>query len=242
MKSCIPLILLLSALSLSAQTLPYTQRLYCNLALDYKVSPRVGRDYVHTIRELVTGTCWVVHFKGESLIITAAHNLGLGPNFVPAPLARAKPVALVSAPHLGVLAYMVADVGLPKGNADWIALRPTESRALSCSLTIHLSETPSKVGESVTVIGFPDTAHEQRTERMITSISPANDFIIFNQPLEPGYSGGVVLNTKNQAVGLVVTTDRKQSTALLLSGENLAGLKWRPFKEMQERTVTLQDR
>lgn len=242
MKYCIPLFLILSALSLSAQTLPYTQRLYCNLALDYTISARVGRDFVHPIRDLARGTCWVVHFKGESLIITAAHNLGLGPNFVPAPLYRAKSVALVSAPHLGVLAYTVADVGLPRGNADWIALRPTESRALACSLTIQLSDTPSKVGESVTVIGFPDTAHEQRIERMITFISPANDFIIFNQPLEPGYSGGVVLNTKNQAVGVVVTTGNKQSTALLLNGENIADLKWRPFKEMQKRTVTLQDR
>jgi Trypsin-like peptidase domain len=228
-------LLLLSALTVSAQTLPFTQRLYCNLTVGYTVTPRIGANYPHESKGLATGTCWVAKVHGGTVIVTAGHNLGLGPNFVPAPLARAKPVSVTREPLLGVLAYTVAKVGVPRGDADWVALLAKEPDAVACSQVLQFAEALPKVGEKVIVIGYPDTAHEQRTERTITTINPGSTFIVFNQPLEPGYSGGVVLNAKGEAVGVVITTDKKQSIALLLNAGSFDGLKWESLKEVSPR-------
>ena len=227
--------LLLAPFQLFAQPLPFTQRFYGNITVEYLVTPRFGANYTHTAKGLVTGTFWVAKLHGESVLITAAHNLGRGPNFVPAPLARAKPVSVGCEPLLGLLGFTAAEIGIPRGDSDWVALRPKEPAATTRSQGIQLGDAPPQTGETVTVIGFPDTAHEQRTARTITAVSPNSEFVVFNEPLEPGYSGGVVLNAKNQAVGLVVSTDKKQSTALLLSSDKITSLQWKPFEQIRHR-------
>jgi len=220
-----------------AQSLPYTQRLYCNLTLEYWRTRPIGPAYLDSMKPLVAGTCWAVEAKGQTLLITAAHNLALGPNFITATPPRAKLLAIHVEPIVGLLAQPVSAVGMPLGVSDWVGLRPVDATVFKGSQILTLSKTVPKLGDSVTVIGFPDTAHEQRTTRTITALSPNNEFVVFNEPLEPGYSGGVVLNAKNQAVGVVVTTDKKQSNALLLSPEKLVSLQWKPFEQLRHRRL-----
>jgi len=231
------LMLLLGLVSGQAQSLPYTQRLYCNLTLEHLRPRTIGGSYLDSVKPLVTGTCWAVESKGQTFLITAAHNLGLGPNFIPATPPKAKLLAIHVEPIVGSLAQPLSAVGMPAVNSDWVGLRPIDASVFKSSQVLTLSKTVSKLGDSVTVIGFPDTSHEQRTTRTITAVSPSNDFVVFSQPLEPGYSGGVVLNAKNQAVGVVVTTDKKQSTALLLSPDKITSLQWKPFEQVRHRRV-----
>lgn len=236
MKPPILLFLLLSLLAAAAQNQPDTQRLYCNLSIRYEVNPRFGRRYKTTVEGLVTGTCWAANVNGQPVIFTAAHVLACGPNFTPQSLERAELISLEIKPIIGLLGYEIQEVGFSKGNPDWVALRPKDVRAFKGSQLKELSMLAPKVGDSMTVIGFPDTAHEQRTERTVTSISPNGEFIVFNQPLDPGYSGGVVLNGQHEAVGVVVTTDHKQSNALVLSADMLKGVSWKRFEEIREQT------
>ena len=235
MKSLVLPLLLLNLLNASAQSLPETQRLYCNLSVTYDVNPRFGRHYKKTIEGLVTGTCWAANVNGHPVLFTAAHVLARGPNFIVPSLERAEPLSLEITPVIGLLGNEILAVGFPKGNPDWVALRPKDARAFKVSQLKELSKIAPKVGDAMKVVGFPDTAHEQQTERRITSISPNGEFIVFNQLLEPGYSGGVVLNAKGQAVGVVVTSEEKQSTAILLSPAKLGALDWKPFEQLRSR-------
>lgn len=231
------LVFLLGAGIGQAQIQPSTQRLYCNLTLEYWGTRPSGSGYLDSIKPLVTGTCWALEVKGQPVLITAAHNLGLGPNFLLKHPPRAKLLAVHCDPVIGLLGQPMSTVGLPVDNADWVALRPTDAAVFKDSKLHTLGKTVCNAGDTVTVIGFPETALEQRTTRTITAISPNREFMVFNQPLEPGYSGGVVLNGKHQAVGVVVTTDKKQSSALLLSSDKIASLQWKPFEQVRHRRI-----
>ncbi|NBQ69172.1 MAG: serine protease [Nitrosomonadaceae bacterium] len=235
MKALALLLILFQLLDASAQSLPETQRLYCTLSATYEVNPKLGRRYRKTIEELMTGTCWAANVNGQTVFFTAAHVLAHGPNFIPQPLERSELESLEIKSVIGLLGHEVQAVGIPKGNPDWVALRPKDARAFNGSQIKELSKVAPKVGEVMRVIGFPDTAHEQRTERTITSISPTGDFIVFSQRLDSGYSGGVVLNARGEAAGVVVTTGKDQSTALLLTAERLNGLEWKSFNEVKTR-------
>lgn len=231
------LLLLLAWFNAHAQQLPHTQKLYANIDLETKKPRSIGGMVLETERKLITGTCWVVEVKGQPALVTAAHNLGLGPNFQPALAAKAKLLAVLVDPIIGVLAGKVEGVGAPPGNPDWVLLRPVDTSVLKGSQLHTLGKTAPKAGDTVTVIGFPDTAHEQRTTRTVTAVSLNNEFVVFNEPLEPGYSGGVVLNAKDQAIGVVVTTDKKQSTALLMNADSFSDLTWKPFEQVRHRRV-----
>lgn len=236
MKALTILCFLLGLQEASAQNLPETQKVYCNLSVTYEVNPRIGSRYMKTVTGLGTGTCWAAKVDGQPVLFTAAHVLARGPNFSVKPLERAELQFLQIKPIIGLLGHELQSVGLPKGNPDWVALRPKDAGAFKNSRLKELSKIVPKAGDSLVVIGFPDTAHEQRVERTVTSIGLNGDYIVFNQPLDHGYSGGVVLNGKGQAVGLVVTTAEKQSTAVLLTMERLKSLDWKPFEEIRKRT------
>jgi len=229
------LVLLLSLSSAPAQTRAYTQRLYCNLALEWLQDGTNGGKALQPTTAAVTGTCWAVEVKGQNILVTAAHTLGHGPNFNPVLVPGGKLLSVHIECFVSPLAFKLREVGFPRGNPDWVALRPSDAKAFKEAQVLKLSTTVPRLGEVVTVIGFPDTAHEQRTERTITAFSRDNEFIVFTQPLEPGYSGGVVLNSKQQAIALVVTSETKQSTALLLSLNKLAAVEWKPFELIQRR-------
>lgn len=230
-------LLCLAWLNAHAQQLPHTQKLYANFDLETMKPRTIGGVALGTERKLITGTCWVVETKGQPVMVTAAHNLGLGPNFQPILAPKTKLLAVGVNPIIGLLAGKVEVVGIPQGNPDWIVLRPVDASVLKGSRLHTLGKAALKAGESVTVIGFPDTAHEQRVTQTITAISPNNEFVVFTEPLEPGYSGGVVLNAKNQAVGVAVSTGTKQSIALLLSPDKITSLEWKPFEQVRHRRV-----
>ena len=235
MKLLAILVLVLSLTSAPAQSRGYTQRLYCNFTLEsLHAVTNVGVSLQSTTAA-GAGTCWAVEVKGQNILVTAAHNLGCGPNFYPNLPSCGKLLSVHVECFVSPLAFKLREVGFPRGNPDWVALRPSDANAFKEAQVLKLSTTVPRLGEVVTVIGFPDTAHEQRTERTITAFGRDNQFIVFNQPLEPGYSGGVVLNSKQQAIALVVTSEAKQSTALLLSLNKLAAVEWKPFDLIQHR-------
>ena len=237
MRSLSLLVLLLGLEIGQAQGQPSTQRLYCNLTLEYWRTRPSGSGYLDSTKALVTGTCWAVEVKGQPVLITAAHNLGLGPNFLLSHPPRAKLLAVHCDPVVGLLGQPLSAVGIPVGNPDWVGLRPVDVSVFKGSQLHTLGKTAPKAGDSVTVVGFPDTPHEQRATRTITAISPNNEFMVFNEPLEPGYSGGVVMTLKNQAIGVVSITDKKQSIALLLSSDKIASLQWKPFEQLRHRRI-----
>lgn len=238
-------IALLGRAALCGQELPYTQKLYCNLTGTVDVETRKFPFGTRTVTEVetmsATGSFWVAEANNQKFLVTAAHNLCFGPklrfdrigsiSLDPKHVLR----ALKIEPVLGTLTYEVAEVGIPQPESDWVVLKPADSAAVGMSKPIPLADKRLRLGDPVTVLGYPSTAHEKAVKTTVAAISPNDRFLVLNTPLDPGYSGGVVLNDKNKAVGIVVTSDEKQSNALILSPAIFTKLRWVPLKEISTR-------
>lgn len=235
---------LLKPMRLVAQELPFTQRIY-NWARYGVIDHQFARGKQVSVTNLLTGTCWVTSVRGEPVLITAAHILAIRPDDVPSEIgsyhfdANKRKHSLLRSteisPIVGVLAEEVKDVGLLGDNVDCVILRPVRKETVSASKHIPLSSVFVKVGDVVSVSGYPGTAMEQTISTTVTAIALNGRFFALSQPLDAGYSGGVVLNAKKEAVGLVVTTDKKQTMALRISEESLIQAQWRPLPELKKQ-------
>lgn len=220
------------------------QRLYAELVWELDSFQNSGVFRKRSERVVTAGSFWVVSLPGtkskERVLVTAAHNLGMGPT-LPAKVndriigPRNKLISVTVKPVLGTLAYGVTEVAEAGGDLDVIFLRPENNVVLEESTAMKLAAKSPKRGEKVTAHGFPGTAFSKAKETLVDGFSANNDYAILNDKLDPGYSGGVILNSAHEAVGLVVSTDDKQSTVLLLTPRVLADLKWKPFKDVQPR-------
>lgn len=225
----------------SAQDAPSTQRLFNEITFEIATKQYKYFDKQVTKKITVSGTFWKTTVNGDTFFLTAAHNLGLVPDSDVRQIDNIKIGAdnrLVSRtvhPLLGTLAYEPGDLCLLDSVGDVALIRPSNPDALKESQTITISSAIPRIGDPVTVLGFPSTAQEKAKETRVASINQAQHFFTLNDELDKGYSGGVVLDKNHNAVGLVITTDAKQSNAILLTPELLAQAKWKPFKELQRK-------
>lgn len=217
------------------------QRLFTELT--YRLTPVLeGRERPKISEKIpVTGTFWVTMDRdGKRILVTAAHNLGLGPG-QPAEIngkkigGRLKLFSMSTIPLLGTLAYEISEVGFIGPTYDVAFLRPADTNVFQGSRVINLADVPSKLEDRVKIFGFPGTANPQPKASTIVGFSSKQDYMVFGDPFEPGYSGGVVLNSDNKAVGLVIATEAKQASAVVLNAAVLARIKWQRFSEVQTR-------
>ena len=192
------------------------------------------RDRKETVNTPCTGTCWVTEHNGDKIIVTASHNLGLTLKARPTEVGRKRireVASLTAKPVLGTLAYEVAKVGLLEGHYDVAFLLPADTNAFSGSRVIPLAQVLAKREDKVKIYGFPNTSSPHPTDSTIVDFTIGRDYMKFATPLESGDSGGVVLNADGKAIGVVIATEAKQSTAIVLNAAVLSRVKWKPARE-----------
>ena len=238
---------------LCGQPANHTQRIYNHIS--HEVAQR-NPVRIRNVPVLATGSCWIFSLNGERVFLTAAHNLGLPPNYNPekigglafGPNYRLR--SLTNNVVIGLLAYepkeigFVKDAGLVFEDLDLALIRPQQQEVFSSSRVITLAKQPPQQGDRVTVHGFPGQAIEKDLNAVVKVAAPGRNFIVLENldkdsrgegGVKPGLSGGVVLNSAREAVALVVTTDVNHFNALLVSEGMFKTVDWKPFSEVQTR-------
>ncbi len=186
---------------------------------------------------LSQGTYWAVMIGGDKVYITAAHVLGLNTtpteiNGVKIDNEHGKLLFVKGRAYMGTLAYTVEQVGRVPSLDDVAFFRPHEKNIVDKVGAIPLASNAPVSGERVSVVGFPGTAYQQLTEMVVTSVHETEGFMILNQPVDPGCSGGVVIDAAGRAYGVVANTDakNKQTTVLRLTRDSLQQVRWTEAK------------
>ena len=141
----------------------HTQRLYNQITWRLITKNRILPDKSSVVPTTVTGTFWATELEREPVLVTAAHNLARGPNAVPKAVGdyklegNTKLVSILSQPVLGTLSYKVREVGFVGQANDLVLLRPENNEVFSNAQIIQLSRKTPKVGDNVTIYGFPNT-------------------------------------------------------------------------------------
>lgn len=222
------ILLIASTASASIAADAFTQKLYTEV--NYEVSSAGWfRDRKEVQRVLLTGTAWILDTGKEKVFVTAAHTMGFGPRGTPVQIGAytikgdTKATRLNSKTVVGTLAYEIREIGTLSSEDDILLLRAEEA-ALSDSRSFKLARKPLKTGETVKVLGYPSTSHEQPQECSVAAVYQKH--FILNKSMDSGYSGGLVLNTSGDAVGLVTGTEHKQATAVFIPAEALRQITW----------------
>ena len=247
MRHFIPLLssFLAIVMPLSAQDLPQTQHIYTTVR--YEIDDhQMNRGKQVSVTNLLTGSCWVTTVNNEPLIVTAAHNLALKPHYSVSKVGpydfdlgksrRSNLRAINTSTVVGLLAREIKEVGLLGNDTDCVLLRPTQQQMLAESRRIPLATTPVRAGDLVSVSGYPGTAMEKTPVLSVDSVALNGRFIALSQPLDAGYSGGVVLNANKEAVGVVISTDKKQAIVLLVSETMLRQATWKLTDSIKRQT------
>lgn len=218
-----------TATSAPAQSQQFVQRLYTEFG--WEISTPLRR--LAFKRETATGSFWIVSVNGEKHIVTAGHNLGLmNGKLAVAPKDPGKVFSTYAETLLGRYAYGVSTVGLPNSKADWVALRPEHPSVLDRSRAFTLAEKSPEIGDRVQVWGFAGQPHPKNLSFTVVDVSEGKDFLTLNDRLPQGYSGGVVLNDKGEAVAVAVATKAEHSSALVLNPTAFKALTWKPIHQV----------
>jgi hypothetical protein len=108
-----------------------------------------------------------------------------------------------------------ADADLATLVLDWHQMQQLDLRSLSAS-------TPA-VGDVVQVWGFPSTVAPQLLEASkqggpLAVVAVHDTYFVLNSPLDPGYSGGPIIDkATGKCLGLVTRSEERQARALVLS-------------------------
>jgi CBS domain-containing protein len=135
--------------------------------------------------------------------------------------------------YIGTLAYDVGTVGQIAGVCDVAFILP-ERKAISQDIPpLTLATNVPRIEEEVSVVGFPTTPYQQIEKCVVTSIHEKQGFIVLNKPVDPGFSGGPVLNSEGKVYGVITSTDmdKKQTTVIRLTDSMLSSIAWRPFTD-----------
>ena len=102
---------------------------------------------------------------------------------------------------------------------------------------LSLASHPPKEFETVRVVGFPSTSAQQPNSLTVSTVNSGDGFFVLNAPVDHGYSGGVVLNDRGEAYGVISGVDAKQTTVLLLNDEMVSHVQWQQADQMLSRTL-----
>lgn len=235
--------ILLAALAVataaSAPAQQYVQRLYTEFG--WETSTPMRR--LAFKRETSKGSFWIAAVNGEKHIVTAGHNLGLlDGRLAVVPKDAGKVLGTYAETLLGRHAYGVSSVGFPSTKSDWVALKPEHPSVLERSRAFTLAEKTPSIGDRVQVWGFADQPHPKNLFFTVVDVSEGKDFLTLSDRLPSGYSGGVVLNDKGEAVAVAVATKAEHSTALILTPAAFKTLAWKPVHQVHgTATITAED-
>lgn len=208
-----------------------------------------GYDW-STLTGVVRGSFWIAQpSTGNPIVITAYHNLKpcstlggvkdfnyfeLTPDQLHT-VANSKVIdgkynilkSLSVRSSLTTLGYDITQVGTVAENQD-LALLKTDVRVIARMKTFKLATHLPHEGEKVTAIGLPGEEPFQIPVSTTVNFVQGKFFMI-NVHLDPGFSGGVVLNESGEAYGFISTVTEKASTVHILNGETLSSAKWLPY-------------
>lgn len=242
----------ISALTAGESERPAVQRIYtrCDWGLSVK-GPHFWSGYDwKTSTSLLRGSFWVAQpSSGKPVLVTANHILK--------PYATLKDVKVITTDELAsdsqtvvrkkeavdnvnlilgslnvssnltTLGYGIVRYGTVAGIPD-LALLHTDERVIARQKAFKLAARLPHSGEKVIVWGLPGVEPLQNRKSAEVNMVQGTFFTI-NDPLDEGYSGGVVLNESGEAYGVVSTVTEKATTVYILNDEMLSRAEWLPY-------------
>jgi len=194
-----------------------------------------------------SGSGWVLSGSSGDVMVTAAHVIQL--NTSPASvdgrnvdgkyawISERKITCLV-----GGLAFQPTEFAplelkpshAPAQPLDLVLLRFAKREALKGLKEYRMADRLPKLGEKVTAIGLPSTDFPQPAEISVVHVEIGAGFFVLNESLPPGYSGGVVIDEKGRALGVVTGQTNKQTTVLMINNALVRTANYRRFNELVE--------
>ena len=199
------------------------------------------------------GSAWAVVLDGHHYLVTAAHVVGVGEHPEPAVFQEVKNGEIVTRTKLdwdnsprtetayqvkvgiGDFGTSVKNVGLFSADSplkDVVLLEPTEERVFAELRSTPLAYKVPQVGDTVQVLGIPDTVAQQLTSATVAAVFERRGYFVLSSALPPGYSGGVVLDKEGSALGVVTSTSKSQTTVILVNGARLKGAEFKPTRQV----------
>jgi hypothetical protein len=128
---------------------------------------------------------------------------------------------------LTTLGYDITQLGTVAEVKD-LALLKTNARVIALMKTFKLATHLPHEGEKVIACGLPrEEPHQNRVEAKVNIVQ--GNFFTINVPLDPGFSGGVVLSESGEAFGFVSTVSERATTVYIVNEETLSSAEWRPY-------------
>ena len=214
------------------------------------------REDVETNRTAVMhtrGSAWAVLVNGRPTLVTAAHNLGI--SYRPSPIVdealddkgqtynrytyptdgnwqsgwvKYRVHSFQTTTLIGELAYRVKEFGvLAEKRGDVILIKPDDQAALSRLTPIPLAERLPKASDEVTCVGVRLTPMQRMRQVRVGYVDVSQQKFYLDAEMAQGWSGGVVLNSKNQALGVIVSTREGQTTVAALTPQMLSQIIWK---------------
>jgi len=212
-----------------------------------------SRESVQFSRIYAKGSAWAVVLDNHPYLITAAHVVGVGDHPEPVVFQEVKNGEVVTRTKLdwdnsprtetayqvrvgiGDFGSSVKNVGLFSADSplkDVALLEPTEGRVFTELRSTPLADKVPQVGDTVQVLGIPDTFAQQLTSATVTAVFERLGYFVLSTALQPGYSGGVVLDKDGRAAGVVTSASKGQTTVILVNGARLKGAEFKPARQV----------
>jgi Trypsin-like peptidase domain len=183
---------------------------------------------------IATGCSFKVHWNGKDYLLTAKHVIN--PGFSRKTLLKAegedeeiqyddKKTVLQKV----ILRSRVSGLSLkpsaiywePQIDISYLILESNDITLLNLR-TLQPSNTNPKILDSVTAWGFPATSNPQLREIKIAAVY--DDYLVLNDSLDHGFSGGPLLNSNGELIGIIIRSEEKQSRALRITNDLLSRL------------------
>ena len=191
-----------------------------------------------TSEEMYTGTYWSIQAPPpyRNYFVTAAHVLHIGTipttiNGVVVDDSRLRITGRQIRAYMGFLAYDIGYIGTIAGLQDVVFLRPRRDMS-ECTLThLQLANRPPVVREEVNIFGFPSTPRQQLETAQVSSVHESQGYFVLNRAVDPGYSGGPVVDSEGYVYGIVANTDHtnRQTNVIRIDSDMLTMIEWSQF-------------
>ena len=220
---------------------------------------KIWREVVVRRVEL-QGTAWGTWLDGAPVLVTVAHNMGFGVEFRGGKVIKGQDGPLQELrKELGDGSYteqsvmvrtnvVFGDYGVPpreigmvprpnpgeiEARGEVAVIKPADPLVFEELHLVDLANRMPSPLDKVTVVALPGTTYPDSQSAEVTFISPDESFFVINKGVQPGASGGVVLNENHKALGVVASVDvaTKQTTVWSVNKGLLKRLVWSPAPE-----------
>lgn len=202
-------------------SLAETEKVFSESILTVEHNPRLRGRYQEQYSIDATGSGFRLEIDGVNYFLTAAHVVSLSATN-PTPLeidgttidtqGDSRQTLISHEFRLAVSPYSIKPKRILVDDAlDLAIFTFSDSAWERLNLkALPVAERMASPGESVVVWGFPGTPNPQI--RTGLSISSADRFIVLNQSIEGGFSGGPVMNSASEVIGVVLRSLERGQT------------------------------